>query len=168
MWNRSNSGRPLGLLVVELDPLRELRRDRLDVGLDLLVQGLVVDADAPVLLGELLADPPDDERRLLVEQRRPVRAGRERGDLLPLRPEPLHVAGQLVGRGALGCGAHDEAGVLGLDAVEHPAETLALVVGEALRDAVGLRLARHHHHEAAGEADLLGEAGALVRRSGSS
>ena len=46
--------------------------------------------------------------------------------------------------------------------VEDLAQALALVVGEALRDAVGVGLARHHHEEAAGEAHLLGEAGALV------
>ena len=65
--------------------------------------------------------------------------------------------------GALGRGAHDEPGVVGTDAVEHLAQALALVVGEALRDAVGVGLARHHHQEPPGEADLLGETGALVR-----
>ena len=68
---------------------------------------------------------------------------------------------ELVRRRALGRGAHDEPGVVRADAVEHLAQPLALVVGEALRDAVGLGLARHHHDEAAGEAHLLGEARAL-------
>ena len=45
--------------------------------------------------------------------------------------------------------------------VEDLPQPLALVVGQALGDAVGVGLVRDHHHEAAGQADLLGEAGAL-------
>ena len=90
---------------------------------------------------------------------------------VPARPEICShwsrsrrdVALELVGGRALGRGAHDEPGVGRADAVEDLAQPLALVVGEPLRDAVGVGLVRHHHHEAAGEAHLLGEAGALVR-----
>ena len=85
------------------------------------------------------------------------------GDLLPLVAQPADVALELVLGRALGRGAHDQPGVVGTDAVEHLAQALALVVGEALRDAVGVGLVRHHHQEAPGQADLLGETGALVR-----
>ena len=64
-------------------------------------------------------------------------------------------------RSRLGRGAHDEAGVRRAQAVEHAAQSLALVVGKALRDPVGLGLAGTMHHEAAREAHLLGEPGAL-------
>ena len=106
---------------------------------------------------------PQHEVGLLVEQLRRLRRAGQRRDLLPLVPQPADVALELVAGRALGRGAHDEPGVGRADAVEHLAQALALVVGEALRDAVGVGLARHHHHEAAGEAHLLGEAGALVR-----
>ena len=46
----------LGFGVVVLDPVGELGRDRLDVAAHLLVERPVVDDDAAVLLGELLAD----------------------------------------------------------------------------------------------------------------
>ena len=61
---------PLDLLVVVLDALGELRRDRLDVRLDLLVERGVVDEHAAVLLGELLAEQAQDERGLLVQEPR--------------------------------------------------------------------------------------------------
>ena len=153
---------PLLLGVVELDPIGELGRDRLDVAAGLLVERAVVDDDAAVLLGELLADEPQHEVGLLVEELRLLRLVGQRRDLLPLVAEAADVALELVLRRALGRGAHDEPGVGRPDAVEHLAEALALVVGEALRDAVGVGLARHHHEEAAGEAHLLGEARALV------
>ncbi len=162
MWKRSKIGSPSSSAVVVLDPVGELGRDRLDVAADLLVERAVVDDDAAVLLGELLADAPQHEVGLLVEELRLLRLVGQRGDLLPLVAQTADVALELVLRRALGRGAHDEAGVVGTDAVEHLAQALALVVGEALRDAVGVGLARHHHEEAAGEADLLREARALV------
>ena len=122
----------------------------------------MVDDDAAVLLRELLADQTDRERRFLVEQAARLRLLRELGDLLPLRVEAQHVALELVFGRAFGRGAHDQPGVGRPQAVEHPAQALALVVGQALRDAVRLGLAGNHHDEAAREADLLGEARALV------
>ena len=131
--------------------------------LHLFVHRRVVDDDAAELLGELLADQPDRELRLLVEQAARLRLLRDLGDLLPLRVEAQHVALELFLGRAFGRGAHDEAGVGGPQPVEHAAQTLALVVGKPLRDAVGLGLARDHHDEPAREAHLLGEARALVR-----
>ena len=81
-------------------------------------------------------------------------------DLLPLPDEPGDVALDLLGRDVLGGGAHDHAVVRGLDLVEDVAQALALLVGQALRDAVGLAVG-HEHHEATGERHLLREPGAL-------
>ena len=159
---------PLGGGVVELDPVGELGVDRLDVGLDLLVEAPVVDDDAAVVGVELLADDPHGQFRLPVQQR---------GTGSPLRPFGLrrsrptveqagHVGGQFVLGGVLGRGAHDEAVLGRLHPVEDLAQALALVVGQPLGDAVGLRVG-DEHHEAAGQRHLLGEPGALVRRSGS-
>ena len=86
----------------------------------------------------------------------------ELGDLGPLRVEAEHVALELFLGRALGRGPHDETGVARLQPVEDPPEALALVVGQALRDAVGLGLARHHDDETPGQAHLLREARALV------
>ena len=82
--------------------------------------------------------------------------------------QAAHVALELVVGGTFGRGAHDETGVVRTQLVEDPAEALALVVGEPLRDAVRLRLVGHHHDEPAREAHLLREPRTLVRRSGSS
>ncbi len=106
---------------------------------------------------------PQHEVGLLVEELRRLRSAAS-AEICShwLRSRRTSRSSSSCGR-ALGRGAHDEPGVVGTDAVEHLAQALALVVGEALRDAVGVGLARHHHQEAPGEADLLGEAGALVR-----
>ena len=48
----------------------------------------------------------------------------------------------------------------GFDSIEDAAQALALVVVQALRDAVGARV-RDQHHGSAGQRHLLGEAGAL-------
>ena len=163
MWNFSKIGMPSSVAVVELDPLGELRRDRFDVTARLLVQRAIVDHDAAVLLGELLADEAQHEIGLLVEELGGLRLVGELGDLLPLRAQPAHVTLELFLCRALGGGAHDEAGVVRSDAVEDPPQALALVVRQALRDPVGLGLPRHHHEEAAGEAHFLCEASTLVR-----
>ena len=87
--------------------------------------------------------------------------GRLLGDLLPLGRQAPQVPGQLVGAGAVGGGADDEAVLRRADLVEDLAQPLALVVGQALGDAVGAGLVRDHDHEPPGQAHLLGEAGAL-------
>ena len=103
----------LGRGVVVLDAVGELGGDRVDVRLHLFVQRAVVDDDAAVLLGELLADHPDRERRLLVEQRRPASPSwRARRSAPTARRGAAHVALELFVGGALGGGAHDQA-VLG-------------------------------------------------------
>ncbi len=70
-----------------------------------------------------------DEIGLLVEELGRLRLRRERGDLLPLVAQPLHVAFELVAGRALGRGAHDQPRVGRTQPIEDPAESLALVVG---------------------------------------
>ena len=151
----------LDAAVVELHPLGQRRRDARDVVLDLVEELLVVDHDAAVLLVELLADHPDRHVGLPVEQRGGLDLGGQLLDLLPLREQAADVARDLLGGDALGRGAHDQAVLRGLHLVEDRAEPLALVVGQALGDAVGAGV-RDQHHEPARQRDLLGEAGALV------
>ncbi len=71
-----------------------------------------------------------------------------------------HVAPELVGRGALGRGPHDQPVPLWPNLVQDPAQTSAFVVGKALRDPVGLAVG-DQHHEPAGQRHLLGEPGPL-------
>ena len=82
-------------------------------------------------------------------------------DVLPAGLEPLDVAGQLVLAGALGGGAHDDAGGVGDDLLEQRLEPVALGVGQLAGDAAGGAVG-HVDQEAAGQADLAGQAGALV------
>ena len=116
-----------------------------DVVLHGFEQDRLVDDHAPVLPVELLADDADRHARLGVEQRRRGRPLGERLDLLPLVHEPDDVALDLVGGDALGRGPNDDAVLRGLDSIEDAAQTLALVVVQALRDAVGARVRDEHH-----------------------
>ncbi len=150
----------LGLGVEVLDPVGQLGVDRTDVLAHLVVQGQVVDDHGPVLAVELLADDPDGDGRLTVEEGRSLPLDRHGGHRLPLLDQPLHVVAQLLGAGAGGGGAHDQAVPLGADGVDDPAQPLALAVLQSLGDPVG-RAVRHQHHEPAGQRDLLGQPGAL-------
>ena len=131
------------------------------VVVDLGVELLVVDDDAAVVVVELLADDPHGHVGLAVEQRRALHLLGQLLDLLPLREQTGDVGGDLLGRDALGGGAHDHPVLGRLDLVEDRTEALALLVGQALGDAVGRRVG-DQDHEAPGEGHLLGEPGALV------
>ena len=105
----------------------------------------------------------DRERRLLVEQACRLRPSCELGDLLPLllRRSMSRSSSSSVAPSAAVRTISPAFG--GRSRSSTAAQALALVVGKPLRDAVGLRLAGHHHHEPAREAHLLREARALVR-----
>ena len=150
----------LGLGVVVLDAIGESRRDARDVLVDLLVEVGVVDDHGAVVLGELLPDHPHRHVRLPVQQRRRLRGLGQVVDLVPQGDEALDVVLDLLGRHVLRRGAHDDAVLVRLDAVQDLAEPLALVVGQPLGDAVRAGV-RHQHDEATREADLLGQPGAL-------
>src|SRR5204862_4029862 len=81
-------------------------------------------------------------------------------DLLPLPEQALDVPPQLVGCGVLGCGSHDEAVALGTDLVEDATQALALIVGEALGDAVRGAVG-DRDDEAYGRGALTGQPGPL-------
>ena len=126
--------------VVVLDPLGQLRADRGHVVAHLLVEGPVVDDDAAVLAVELLAQDAHGQVGLAVEEARGVRAGRLGLDHLPLVEQAVDVAAQLVRRGPLGRGAHDQPVAGWADLVDDPAQPAALVVTEALGDPEGARV----------------------------
>src|SRR5690606_29467039 len=98
---------------------------------------------------------------LRVQQGRALCGLHELLDVLPLRGQTLHVAGQLLLGGALGRGADDHAGGLRQHLLEDALQTRPLVVGQLAGDAVH-RTAGHVHEVATGQGDLAGETGALV------
>src|SRR3954454_22952906 len=100
--------------------------------------------------------------RLAVEQRGGVAGGLGLLlDDLPLRLQPVDVAGELLLRGALRGGPDDDAGVLGDDLLEDVLEPLPLGVRQLAADPRH-RATGHVDQEPAGQVDLLGEPGALV------
>ncbi|MPM31301.1 hypothetical protein SDC9_77856 [bioreactor metagenome] len=146
------------------DPLTQVRRDVLEVVRQGLVRVVVltvaVDDELGEVLGEQVADRPDGQIRLAVEE---LRRGGVLGPLLdgvPLGLEPADVVDELLLGGTLGRGADDDAGTL-LDQVgEDVLQPLALDVGQLARDA-GQMAAGGVHHVAAGEGDVVGQPGPL-------
>ena len=154
------------VLVVALQALLEVRRDLLDVVLDHLPGVVTGDHELAEVLGEQVADDLQGQVRLAVQQLRGpaalVVALLDLGlDVAPAGGEPLDVAGQLVLGGSLGRRAHDDAGGVRDDLLEHVLEAGALGVGELAGDAAGVAVG-HVDQEPARQADLAGEPGALV------
>ena len=153
-------GQALDLGVVVLDPVGELGADGPDVVPHLLEERQVVDHHGPVLPVELLAEDPDRQLGLPVEQARGVGAlGLGLNDV-PLLEQGRDVTLELLGRHALGGGAHDHAVAGGLHLVDDPTQPAPLVVAQTLGDAEGARIG-HQDGEAARQRDLLGQAGTL-------
>ena len=112
------------------------------------------------VLGEQVADDPQGQVGLAVEQ-----LGRLAGldlllDVLPLRLQPVDVADQLVLAGALGGGPDDDARRLRYEVGQDVLQPLALGVGQLAGDA-GQVAAGGVHDVAAGDRDVVGEPGAL-------
>src|SRR5437868_1494373 len=114
------------------------------------------------VIGSSSRAPEDFEGQLglLVDQRGRLRVLRLRLDRLPEALQEHEVALDVLGRGALGGGADDDAARLHVQALDDLLEPGALVVREPARDAEPLALG-HEHDEAAGKRDLHRQAGAL-------
>ena len=82
-------------------------------------------------------------------------------DVLPLRLQPLDVAGQVVLGRALGGGTDDHAGAVGHQVLEDVAQPPTLDVGQLAGDAGGVAV-RHVDQVPAGQRDVAGQPGALV------
>ena len=133
--------------------LEHVRRGLLQVADDPLVGALVVDLRALEVAGEEIADDPQRQLGLLVDERRRLRGLRARLDRLPEPLQEDEVALDVLGRGALGRGADDDAAFLDVELLDDVLQARALAVVEPARDAEPLAL-RDEDEEAAGERDL--------------
>jgi hypothetical protein len=105
-------------------------------------------------------DHADRHAGLAVEQVGGLVLLGQRLDLGPQVEQAAHVALDLVGGDVLGRRADDDAVLGRLDPVEDRPQALALVVGQALGDAIGRRVG-DQHHEPPRQRHLLRQAGAL-------
>src|SRR5690606_21455357 len=146
---------------VPLEARQQLGRDRLEVLVDLVVGVLTLDQELFEVLVEDVADHPDEHVGLGVEHGRGVALLRLGLDLLPLDLETGDVAGQVLGAGALGGGADDDAGALGHELLQRRTQPGALAVGELAGDPRGVA-AGDVDEVAARQRDVAGQARALV------
>ena len=121
---------------------------------------LVVDLRRDEVAGEEIAHDPQGQLGLLVDERRGRRALGAGLDRLPEALEEDEVALDVLGRGALGRGADDDAALLDLEPLDDVLQTRALGVLEPAGDAEALAV-RDVDEEAAGERDLRRQPGAL-------
>ena len=98
----------------------------------------MVDERALEVAGEEVADDPQRQLGLLVDERRRLRALRLRLDRLPEALEEVEVAGDVLLGRALGGGADDDAALLRGQLLEDVAQAGPLVVVEPARDAEAL------------------------------
>src|SRR5215211_2252699 len=150
--------RQLALVLAELG--QQVGRDLGQVLLDPLVEVVAVDHQLDEVGREDVADDPHDQLGLGVD------GGRGGGllglalDRLPAGLEAGQVGPEVVGAGALGGGADDQAEALGPDLLEDVAQPGPLGLGEAAADAEGVVLGLQHQ-VAAGQRHLGGQAGPL-------
>ena len=95
-----------------LDPVGQVRRHGVDVLVDRLPGGLTGDDQLGEVLVEDVADDPDREVGLTVQQGWGVGLLALGLDLIPHSRQARHVRAELVLAGPLGCRTHDDAGVL--------------------------------------------------------
>src|SRR6185312_8455160 len=149
-----------GLLAVPDDAVGHVRRGLLQVADDTLVGALVVDERTLEVIGEEVADHPEGELGLLVDERRRLGRLRLRLDLLPEPLQEDEVALDVLGGRALGGSADDHAALLHVELLQDVAQARALLVLEPARDAQALAV-RDEDDEAARERDLGRQARAL-------
>ena len=105
-------------LLVARDAVDHVRRGLLQVADDPLVRAVVVDEQPLEVAGEEVARDAQRQLGLLVDQRRRLGLLRARLDRPPEPAQELEVAGDVLGRGALGGGADDHAAHLGGDLLD--------------------------------------------------
>ena len=120
----------------------------------------MIDDGALEVAGEEVARDAQRKLGLLVDERRRLDALGPVLDRLPEALEEDEVALDVLGRGALGGGADDDAALLALERLDDLAQACALVVGQAPRDAQPLAVG-DEDDEAAGQRDVGRQAGAL-------
>jgi len=96
-----------------LDPVGQIRCHRVDVAVHRLPGGVPGDDQTGEVLVEDVADDPDREVGLTVQQGWGVGLLALGLDLIPHSRQARHVCAELVLAGPLGCRTHDDAGVLG-------------------------------------------------------
>ena len=101
-------------------------------------QLMIVNDDAAIVRVELFANHAHCERRLAIQQSRPAGFGRLCFDGVPLIKQTRHVGVKFMFGGRLGCRSHNESVLGWLHTIENAAQTLAYIIGQTLRDAVGL------------------------------
>src|SRR5438552_2767118 len=151
------------VVAVELDLADVAWHHGLHEGAGLLVDLLGIDQDLADVGLEVVADRPDDEARLEVDEEWLLR-GIRRGalDRAPQLHQVAQVPVQFLGRAADRCRAGDDAHAIGqLQLVERVAKLVAVFALDAARDAAAARVVRHQDQVAPGQADEGGQRGAL-------
>src|SRR5215218_6029157 len=150
--------RQLALVLVQLG--QQVGGDLGEVLLDPLVELVAVDDQLDEVGRENVADDPHHQLGLGVDGGRGAGLPGLALDCLPAGLEAGQVGAEVVGAGALGGGADDQAETLGPDLLEDVAQPVALGLGETPGDAEGVVLGLEDQ-VAAGQGDLGGEAGPL-------
>src|SRR5437762_570519 len=152
------------VVAVELDLADVARHHGLHEGAGLLVDFLGIDQDLADIGLEVVADRPDDEARLEVDEERLLRlVGRGAFDRAPQLHQVVQVPVQLLRRAADRRSAGDDAHAVGqLQLVERVAKLVAVFALDAPRDAAAARIVRHQDQVASRQADEGGQRGALA------
>jgi hypothetical protein len=114
-----------------VDALEHVRRGLLQVADDALVRAVVVDQRALEVAREEIADDPERQLGLLVDERRRLGGLRPRLDRLPQPLQEDQVALDVVARRSLCGGADDDAALLDVEALDDVLEPAPLRVVEA-------------------------------------
>ena len=151
------------VVVVELELAQVARHEALHVVLRLGEDLLLVDQDFTDVVGQVVAQRPQDRLALLVDQERGRAAVRCLRDRVPDVDQVVEVPLQFLGSAPDAGRAHDRAHpVRDLQVVHRLAQLVAVLALDAAGHAARPRVVRHQDQEAAGETHERGERCALV------
>ena len=157
------AGEQRGVVLVQLELAQRVRHHLLHELPRVVEQRLVVDQDLADVTAQVVAQGADEQLRFLVDQERRLLLAGGLGNRLPQGQQVVQVPLQLFGVAAQAGGAHDEADVVRHGhVVQRLLQRLPVLALDPARHAAGLRVVRHQHHVAAGQADEGGQGGALV------
>ena len=120
------------------DAVSKFGVERLHIRMHIFKQLMIINNDAAIVGVELFANDAYCKRWLAIQQCRSASFGSLGFNGIPLIKQTGHIGMKFMFGRRLSCRSHDKSVLGWLHAVEDSAQTLTYIIGQTLRDAIGL------------------------------